>query len=270
MMSKKTILTVAPTGGWGKGRDNPIGAERVAEEVISCAEIGASVVHLHARDQNGNLTKDQTEFLKATELIRNESDIVIEASTGGLSALTAEERVLPVRNPRADMASLNMGSLNFLNEVYRNSVPDIRLWLRAMTDAKVKPCFEIFDTSNITLANHLIREGLIQPQFNFNFVFNYKWGMEYSCALLQVLKDMLPQQSIWGVVFGGNTDFSHHLQAALSGATVIRVGFEDSQICNNRAAKSNVELVRQVREDLEVLGFELMGVDEARKTLDVE
>jgi len=270
MMSKTIILAVAPTGAWGKGHNNPTGADRIAEEVLGCAEAGVSLVHIHARDQDGNLTKDQSEFIEATELIRRESDIIIEVSTGGLSNMTAQERALPVRNPGVDTASLNVGSLNFLDDVYRNSVPDIKLWLRLMREANVKPCPEIFDSSNITLAKHLIHEGLIQPQFNFNFVFNYQWGMEFSLGLLEVLEGMLGPQSIWGAVFGWSTDFSCHLQAALCGAAMIRVGFEDSRICNNREAKSNIELVKTIRKELEVLGFRLATPTEARKTLDVE
>ena len=269
-MSKTIILAIAPTGAWGKGHNNPVGADRIAEEVLACAEAGASLVHIHARDRNGNLTRDQTEFIKAIELIRRESDIIIEASTGGLSDMTAQERALPVRNPGVDTASLNVGSLNFLDDVYSNSVPDIKLWLQLMREANVKPCLEIFDSSNITLVNHLIQEGLIRPQFNFNFIFNYQWGMEFSLGLLEVLKGMLGPRSIWGAVFGRSTDFSCHLQAALYSATMIRVGFEDSRIRNSGDAKSNVELVKTIREELEVLGFGLMTPGEARKTLDIE
>jgi len=270
MMSRMIIIAVAPTGAWGKGKGNPVRAEHIAEEVLACAQAGASVVHMHARDRDGDLTKDLREFLRATELIRKGSDIIIEASTGGISEMTAQERALPVASPHVDMASLNMGSINFLDEVYCNSVPDIRLWLRIMADAGVKPCLEIFDPSNITLANHLIRQGLIEPQFNFNFVFNYKWGMEFTPALLEVLKGMLGPQSIWGAIFGNNTDFSNHLQAALSGATTIRVGFEDSRMCNGNEAKSNVELVNTIREELGILCLEAAGPTEARKMLGIE
>lgn len=269
-MSRKIILAIAPTGGWGKGNNNPIGAERVAEEAVACAELGASVVHLHSRDQEGDLSKDQSEFLKTTKLIRDKSDIIIEASTGGLSDMTAEERALPAKCPQAGLASLNMGSLNFFDDVYCNSVPDIKLWLKLMRKAKVKPSLEIFDTSNITLTKHIIQEGLIKPRFNFNFIFNYKWGMEFSLSLLEVLKGMIPTPGIWGAIIGKNMDFSLHLQAALGGADIIRVGFEDSNICNNQQAKSNMELVETIRKELEILGFEIADVDEAKKILDIE
>jgi len=87
-MPERIILAVAPTGGWGQGYNNPIKADSIAEAVLGCAEGGASVVHMHARNQNGNLTTDQSEFLKTVELIRKKSDIIIEASTGGLSDKT--------------------------------------------------------------------------------------------------------------------------------------------------------------------------------------
>ncbi len=269
-MSGKIILAIAPTGGWGKGNNNPIGAESIAAEAIGCAELGASVVHLHSRDQDGNLSKDQSEFLKTTRLIRDKSDIIIEASTGGLSDMTAEERALPTKCPQASIASLNMGSLNFFDDVYCNSLPDIKLWSKLMLEAKVKPSLEIFDTSNITLTKHIIQEGFIEPQINFNFIYNCKWGMEFSLSLLEVLKGMIPDPNVWGAIIGKNTDFSLHLQAALAGAGIIRVGFEDSNICNSQQAKSNMELVETIRKELEILGFEIADVHEAKKILDVK
>jgi 3-keto-5-aminohexanoate cleavage enzyme len=268
-MSQRIIVGVAPVGGWGKGDGNPLGAERIAAEVVECAAAGAALVHLHARDGEGNLTEDQSELLRTTQLIREQSDILIEASTGGLSNMTAQERALPVKCPQASIASLNMGSLNFHDEVYCNSVPDIKLWLDLMRQAGVKPGLEIFDTGNVTLANHLIEEGLIESPYNFNFVFNYKWGMEFSGSLLEVLKDKLPQPSIWGAVFGKNRDFSHHLHAAQQGAAMVRVGFEDSNICNDRPAASNRELVETIRAELEGQGFEIAGTADAGEILSV-
>jgi uncharacterized protein (DUF849 family) len=80
---------------------------------------------------------------------------------------------------------------------------------------------------------------------------------------------MLPKESIWGAIFGESKDFSFHLQAFLQGATMVRVGFEDSRICNNREVKSNLELVKEIRRELEVLGFELAKPNEARELLDI-
>lgn len=268
-MNKKIILALAPTGGWGKDYNNPLEPEEITKQVIACAEEGVSLVHLHARNSKGELTTDLSNFSKTIELITNECNVIIEASTGGLSSLTPQERALPLRNKKADIGSLNMGSLNFLDKVYINTVPYIRYWLQNMIKNGVKPSMEIFDTSNIAISDLFIKEGLIKPQYNFNFIFNYKWGMSFSLSLVEVLKSMLPKESIWGAVFGESRNFSSHLQACLQGATMIRVGFEDSRICNYKEAKSNLKLVKEIRRELEILGFESATPREARKLLGI-
>ena len=268
-MNKKIILALAPTGGWGKDYNNPLEPEEIAKQVIACVEEGVSLVHLHARNSKGELTSDLSNFSQTIKLINKNCNAIIEASTGGLSNLTTQERALPLTNKKVELASLNMGSLNFLNEVYINTLPDIRYWLQRMIKNNIKPSMEIFDTSNIIISNHFIKEDLIKPQYNFNFAFNCKWCMSFSLPLVEVLKSMLPKKNIWGAVFGGSKDFSFHLQASLQGATMIRVGFEDSRICNYREAKSNLELVKEIRRELEILGFELATPREARKLLGI-
>ena len=268
-MNKKIILALAPTGGWGKDYNNPLEPEEITRQVIACVEEGVSLVHLHARDSKGELTTDLSNFSKTIELITNECSVIIEASTGGLSSLTPQERALPLQNEKVELGSLNMGSLNFLDKVYINTVPDIQHWLQKMIKNNIKPSIEIFDTSNIVISSFLIKKGLIKPQYNFNFVFNYKWGMSFSLSLVEVLKSMIPKESIWGAVFGESRNFSSHLQACLQGATMVRVGFEDSKICNNKEAEINLELVKEIRRELEILGFELATPREARKFLGI-
>jgi len=268
-MNKKIILALAPTGGWGKAYNNPLEPKEIAQQVIACVEEGVSLIHLHARNSGGELTTNLSDFSKTVELITNESSVIIEASTGGLSSLTPQERALPLQNKKVEVGSLNMGSLNFLDKVYINTVPDIRYWLQIMIKNRVKPSMEIFDTSNILISDLFIKEGLIRPQYNFNFVFNYKWGMSFSLSLVELLKSTLPKESIWGAVFGESRDFSSHIQASIQGATMIRVGFEDSRICNYKEAKSNLELVKEIRRELEISGFELADPKEARKLLGI-
>ena len=125
-MTRKIIIAVAPTGGWGKNSKNPVLPDVIANDVIQCAAEGAAVVHMHARDEQGLLSTDLSVFSTAVEHIKNSCDIILEASTGGLSNFTASERVLPAGNPHAEMGSLNLGSLNFGDDVYQNSLPDVR------------------------------------------------------------------------------------------------------------------------------------------------
>jgi 3-keto-5-aminohexanoate cleavage enzyme len=131
-MGRKLVLALAPTGGWGTAHGNPLEPERIRDQVLACAELGVSWVHLHSRDLKGNLSADPGLYLETCALIRAESDIIIEASTGGLSDMGAADRARTLEAPEAECASFNMGSLNFGDKVYHNSVPDIRYWLDAM------------------------------------------------------------------------------------------------------------------------------------------
>jgi 3-keto-5-aminohexanoate cleavage enzyme len=130
----KIIVAVAPVGkNIQPPAVNPTSAqEETARDVIACANAGASLVHLHVRDTHGELTGDLTEFSATLDLIRQSSDIVIQGSTGGLSSLTLDERCVALNDSRVEMASLNMGSVNFGENVYINTLPDIRYWARRM------------------------------------------------------------------------------------------------------------------------------------------
>ena len=266
-MDKKIIIAVAPTGGWGAGRGNPVTPETIAEDVIACAGAGAGVVHLHARDGGGALTADLSCFNRAVANIKAACDILLEASTGGLSALSAAERALPAKQPLADMASLNMGSLNFGDHVYCNSLPDVRYWISEMAAASVKPSLEIFDTGHMDTALHLITEGLIAAPCNFSFIFNVRWGMHYHPLLLDYLISKVPAGSRWGALFIGSQDFRRHIEAARKGAAFVRVGFEDSVAYDGKSAANNAELVSALKATLEREGAAVVGAQEARSIL---
>ena len=116
-MKRKIVVTVAPVCHVGKpvpeGSKNPLTPEEIAADVVACAEAGASMVHLHVRDLTGEQTFDMTQFSRTLDLIRQKSDIVIQGSTGGLSTLSLEDRSVCLSEPRVEVASLNMGSVNF-------------------------------------------------------------------------------------------------------------------------------------------------------------
>jgi 3-keto-5-aminohexanoate cleavage enzyme len=266
-MTKTVIIALAPTSGSGIGGGNPVFPEEIADQVIQCAKAGASIVHMHARDEKGQLTTDMTCFNKTVELIRSSCDIIVEASTGGLSSMTAVERTLPAKNPQAQIASLNIGSLNFGDRVYQNSLPDIRLWIKIMSELKIKPSLEIFDAGNMHCALHLIQEGLLTPPCNFSFVCNLNWGMPYHPALISYLRDQVPTGSHWGANLINSSDFKNHIEVAKLGGSVLRVGFEDSRRYNGKIAENNLELVLGLRTELESNGFSIASVSEARAVL---
>ena len=113
-MQEKIIVAVAPVGAdIAPPSINPMTSAEVAEEVVACHRAGAAMVHLHVRDEAGDPTGDLTAFGRTLDLIRASSDIVIQGSTGGLSTLSLEERCVALNDPRVEVASLNMGSVNF-------------------------------------------------------------------------------------------------------------------------------------------------------------
>lgn len=266
-MGRKISIAVAPTGGWGAGNNNPLTSSQIAEEVIGCVQAGASIVHMHSRDSSGSLTAGLEEFNATVEQITGAVDIILEASTGGLSDLSTAERVLPVSNPFAELGSLNIGSLNFGDQVYKNSLPDIRYWIAQMKEAGVKPSVEIFDTGHLETALNLIHEGLLVEPCNFSFIFNVQWGMRYDMSLLRYLVSRLPQSSCWGVIFVGSRDFSAHLEAAAAGASILRVGFEDSVACDGTIAVNNVALVAALKSALEQAGYDILSTEDTRSIL---
>ena len=266
-MNSRTIIALAPTGGWGRGRNNPVDPDVIAEDVIKCSEAGASVVHMHVRDENGNLSADRSTFDRAVEIIKTESDIILEASTGGLSSLTAEERIISVYNDHAELGSLNLGSLNFGDEVYKNSVPEMKFWISEMDKCNIRPSIEIFDTGHLETALYLIDNDIIKRPYNFCFIFNVRWGMSFSPAIIDYLKSKLPDESIWGAVIISTEDFSQHVSAVKKGAYFIRTGFEDSAVINGKLAESNLELVSALKKNLENSGIEIIRGNEARKII---
>lgn len=263
----QVIISLAPTSALGPGRHNPIVPAELVATARQCEAAGAAVIHLHARDADGNLSTDMGLLRETFAGISDQTSMIIEASTGGLSDFTAVQRGLPLGVPGATLGSLNLGSLNFGDAVYRNTPPDVDIWLEQMGRTTVKPSLEIFDTGHLAFAKALIDQGRVTPPYNFSFIFNVKWGMVFSEPLLRYLVAQLPAQSNWGVIFAGSQDFNDHLAAAQLGADMIRVGFEDSTICQGVPAADNRILVEELRTMLEAHGFSILQADAARKKL---
>jgi 3-keto-5-aminohexanoate cleavage enzyme len=273
-MSKKIIVAVAPVKNPSLEIPavckNPLTPEEITQEVVSCTEAGASMVHLHVRNEKGEQTSDLTHFSKNLDLIRKRSKIIIQGSTGGLSSLSVEERCVCLKDNRVEVASLNMGSVNFGDTVYINTLPEIRYWAKQMKTAGIKPELEIFDVSMISNVLKLFKEELIQEPFHFNFCVGFEGAILATAENLLWLRSLLPQNSIWGVVHDGMKDFSILAAAIGMGASIIRVGFEDSfNITSQKIAKSNVELVRRVVKLVQCIGFEVASCNEARQILNL-
>jgi len=231
---RKIVVTVAPVCHTGKlipqGCTNPLTPEAIAEETSNCAKAGASMVHLHVRDLDGEQTFDLDVFQKTLDLIAARTDIVIQASTGGLSSMTLEERCVCLNVPQVEVASLNMGSVNFGESVYINTLPDIRYWAARMRASNVVPEMELFDLSMVETCTKLADEGVLHRPMHYNFCLGSGTASNLSATPrnLGYMVSLLEE----GAPFGFNHDSMKSfemLACALSmGASVVRVGFEDS------------------------------------------
>ena len=269
---RKIIVAVAPVG-----KDipppsiNPLTPDDIAQEVIDCAQAGAGMVHLHVRDREGNQTEDLSECSKTLDLIRAKSDIIIQGSTGGLSTLTLEERCVALDDPRVEVTSLNMGSVNFGEDVYINTLPDIRYWARRMKEANVVPELEIFESGMLSIAQALIDDGCITHPFSFGFCLGFHYAIQADPQTILFLKNRVPEGVAWGVVHEGMKDFSLLAAAIGMGAALVRVGFEDSiNYSPTEAAKTNSELVEKIVSLIRMMGCEVATPSEARELMKVK
>lgn len=273
MSKKKIILAVAPVAHMEKkipdGLKNPVLPEDLASEVIACAEAGASLVHLHVRNEQGVQVGDLGIFSHTIDLIRAATDILIQGSTGGMSTLTLEERSVSVDEPRVQMASLNMGSTNFGENVYINTWPDIRHWAAKMRRERVVPELEIFDLSMIESVLCLADEGILQRPLHFNFSLGFKGALSATADNLFLLKSILPRDAAWSLIHEGMTDFSLIATAIGCGASGVRVGYEDGFYLEPGVPASNVELVRKAASIVRMMGCEVATPQEAKAMLDI-
>ncbi|MBQ5879145.1 MAG: 3-keto-5-aminohexanoate cleavage protein [Alistipes sp.] len=276
-MKRKIVVTVAPVCHVGKpvpeGSKNPLTPEEIAADVVACAEAGASMVHLHVRDLTGEQTFDMTQFSRTLDLIRQKSDIVIQGSTGGLSTLSLEDRSVCLSEPRVEVASLNMGSVNFGESVYINTLPEIRYWAGRMREEKVVPEMEIFDLSMVETCTKLADEGVLDRPLSYNFCLGTGTASNLSDTPhnLSCMVSLMEKDGHWGLNNDSMKDL-HFLGLAIAmGASVVRVGFEDSFYYEEgKTAPTNAFLVKKLVELVRALGCEPATPEEARHILGID
>ena len=270
--ARKIIVAVAPTGKNIKPPSiNPLTPQEVAQQVIACEKTGASMVHMHVRDQQGEQTEDIADFSATLDLIRKDSDIVIQGSTGGLTDLTLEQRCVALDDSRVEVASLNMGSINLGEDVYVNRMPDIRYWARRMEETRVVPELEIFAAGMLPAYVQLVEEGVLKPPYSIGFVLGVRWALPANPKTLFFIETLLPEKNVpWGVIHAGMQDFSLLAIAMGMGASVVRVGFEDSPyFAPGKVAQTNAELVERIVSLIKQMGYEVASCDDVRQILGI-
>ena len=216
-MSRKVIITVAPTGSIPTRKNNPnlpITAEEVAEETRRSYEAGASLVHLHARNPDtGEPTPDINVFRAYLAAIRAACPIITQITTGGGATrlgLGPEERLRPVLELKPDSASLNAGSMNFGRNLFPNLPEVMELYARKMKEIKVMPEFEAYDLSMIQNVDVWIRQGgILEPPYQFSFVLGVVGGIPATFKNLLALKESLPESYTWQAIGIGRLSDSH-------------------------------------------------------------
>lgn len=269
---RKIIVTVAPVTGEGPDQvEVPLNPEDIASDVVASAEAGASMVHLHVRDLDGKLTEDLSVFSHTLDLIRDKSNIIIQGSTGGVSTLSLDERCVAINDERVEVASLNMGSVNFGDEAFINTLPDIRYWAGRMKEKGICPELEIFEIGMINNVLTILEEGYLPGPYYFNFTLGIKGAMMDNVNNLFYLKESLPSGATWGFVHHGMKDLGLLAAAIEMGASLVRCGFEDSfTYAPGVVARTNYEIVEKVVKMIKSMGLEIANPDEARSILGLE
>jgi 3-keto-5-aminohexanoate cleavage enzyme len=265
----KLIICVAPVGMWEKEKNNPLSPEEVAEETYRCYQKGATMVHLHVRDKDGNQTDDIEIFDETVKLIKQKCDIIIQGSTGGMSSLSAEQRCVALNVEGVQVATLNMGSVNFFDGVYINSFEDIEYWANKMKVRKIKPELCVFEAGMINNVNRLVEKRLLDEPMYYNFSLGFPGAMPANTKNLMLLIDQIPTNSPWLYVEHGMKNFLS-IARAISLGGHIRVGFEDSiYLDETEEARENSELVEKAVCLSREMGREIANVDEARAIIGI-
>lgn len=268
-MKQKVIITVAPVGSVPTKKDNPhtpITPREIAAAVVECRRLGASVAHIHARDDNGKATTDQAIYREIKGLIEKECDIIIQLSTGARTGNQFERGSCIEVKP--EMASLSTGSSNFSDGVNVNPPELIEYLAARMYDNNVVPEIEAFDVSMVDNAIFLLKKGILRPPLNFNIVLNVPGSMSGSPKNLLHMVEILPPGSTFSVTAIGRMQTDLITMGVILGGNV-RVGLEDNLLYSyeDGTLGSNAMFVERAVRIIRELGREVARPDEARKIL---
>lgn len=269
---EKLIITAAICGAEVTKEHNPAvpyTVEEIAREAESAYKAGASIIHLHVREDDGTPTQDKERYRVCMEAIKERCpDVIIQPSTGGAVGMTDLERLQPTEL-HPEMATLDCGTCNFGgDEVFVNTENTIKNFGRLLIERGVKPEIEVFDKGMIDLAIRYQKQGFIQKPMHFDFVM----GVQIAATARDVayMVDSIPEGSTWTVAGVGRSQFQMAALAIVMGGHV-RVGFEDNvYIDKGVLAKSNGELVERVVRLAKELGREIATPNEAREILSLK
>jgi uncharacterized protein (DUF849 family) len=297
--AKKVIITCAVTGSIhtpSMSPHLPVTPEEIADSALRAAEAGAAIVHLHARNPvDGRPDQTPQAFEPFLKVIKQASNVVVNLTTGGSPFMPIEERIQPARQFRPEVASLNMGSMNFglfplLNRfkefkhdwepqmleasrdlVFRNSYKEIGHALSVLSEGGARFEFECYDTSHLYNLHYFLEEGMVKPPLFIQTCFGLLGGIgahpEDVMHMKRTADRLFGDKYYWSVLGAGRNQMPIAAMAAASGGHV-RVGLEDSLwLGRGHFAPSNASQVAKARQIIEGLGLEIATSDEAREIL---
>ncbi|UCC19851.1 MAG: 3-keto-5-aminohexanoate cleavage protein [Promethearchaeota archaeon] len=271
---EKLIITAAICGAEVTKEHNPnvpYSVEEIGNEAESAYNAGASIIHLHVREDDGTPTQDKERFrLCIEEIKRRCPDVIIMPSTGGAVGMTNEERLQPIYlEPPPEIATLDCGTMNYGggDEIFVNTENTIIYFAEEMNKRGIKYELECFDKAMIDTALRLNQKGYIKEPLHFNFVLGVIGGITASKRDLEFLRGSIPEESTFTVCAIGRYEFPMVTQSIIMGGHA-RVGFEDNiYLSKGVLAKSNGELVEKVVRISKDLGRYIATPDDARKIL---
>src|SRR5579871_1462178 len=296
---RKVIITCAVTGAIHTPTMSPhlpVTPEAIAEAAIGAAAAGAAIVHLHARvPEDGRPTQDPAVFRRFLPAIKAASPVVLNLTTGGAATMTVEERLQPALQLQPEVASLNMGSMNFGlyemiprygswryewerpyletsdDRIFKNTFKDIAYILQSCSGHGTRFEIECYDIGHLYTAAHFLDRKLLQPPLFIQSVFGIRGGIgphpEDVLHMKRTADRLFGTDYQWSVLGAGRNQMFVATQSAVMGGHV-RVGLEDSLwIGKGRLASSNAEQVSKIRRILEELGLEIATPEETRKIL---
>ncbi len=266
---EKLIITVALTGNVPTKELNPhvpLSAEEIAADVRRCADAGACLFHVHARDPEGRPTLELSAFKENVRRIKEVApEVIIQLSTGARAGKDWEARANPVRL-LPEMGSFTTGSNNLPGIVYENSPPFIEYLAGIYRETGVKPEIEVFETGMINNALFLQKKGYLRPPLHFDFVLGAPGSMPGSVKNLQFLSESIPAGSTWTVAGIGRMEIPLATAAIVMGGHV-RVGLEDNLRMPDGSPATNPTLVEKVVRIAREVGRDIASPDEARRLL---
>lgn len=297
--SRKVIITCAPTGAIHTPSMSPylpVTADEIAAAAIAAAKAGAAILHLHARDpEDGRPSQDPSLFVPFLKQIKAQTDAVVNITTGGSPHMTVEDRMRPAMTFKPEVASLNMGSMNFglfpmlqrfkefrhpwerehlensRDLIFKNTYKDIETILLKGTENGTRFEFECYDISHLYNLAHFLDRGLVRGPLFVQSVFGILGGIgphpEDLMHMRRTADRLFGDQYQWSILGAGRSQIALASIGAAMGSHV-RVGLEDSLwIGPGQLAKSSAEQVTRIRTVLEALNLEIATPAEARSLL---